>query len=457
MSDKETNAPSTDPDGTMIFVPTPSQAPPSETVGPIFWLRQNLFYSFFSSAITLLGIYFLFVTITGLYTWGVAEAVWTAESRRDCLDQSPHGACWAGIRTWFNSIIYGRYPDAEQWRIKLGFGLLVIWLLPIWIERIKARAWIGISAVLIYPYLAGYLFAGGERGVFMQFAFIASVTTLVANWLHVALTLLTGRGLPDWINRVCGLGNSTEKTQRIAFFSTLLLLFVAFYATFAGWEVAQVKTNLWGGLFLTFVIAGIGITFSLPAGILLALARRSELPAIRILAIGFIELVRSVPLISVLFMAVTMVPLFLPQGVELNKLAQAIVGVCLFFAAYMAETVRGGLQIVPIGQTEAAKSLGLNYWKSMYLIVLPQALKVMIPNIVSNFIALFKDTTLVSIIGLYDMLLMLKAIGRNSSWIGLHHEPLVFAAAIYFVICFAMSKYSQYLETVVGEGANQSR
>ncbi|MCK5364567.1 MAG: amino acid ABC transporter permease, partial [Gammaproteobacteria bacterium] len=154
----------------------------------------------------------------------------------------------------------------------------------------------------------------------------------------------------------------------------------------------------------------------------------------------------SVPLITVLFMAVTMMPLFLPADVQLNKLIQVIIGICLFAAAYMAEVVRGGLQAVPNGQYEAAKAMGLTYWKSMNLIILPQALKLMIPNIVGNFIGLLKDTTLVSIIGLYDMLLMLKATGQNPIWIGLHTEPLMFGALVYFILCFAMSQYSQSLE-----------
>jgi general L-amino acid transport system permease protein len=151
-------------------------------------------------------------------------------------------------------------------------------------------------------------------------------------------------------------------------------------------------------------------------------------------------------LITVLFMAVTMMPLFLPPDFQLNKLVQVIIGVCLFAAAYMAEVVRGGLQAVPNGQYEAAKAMGLTYWKSMNLIILPQALKLMIPNIVSNFIGLLKDTTLVSIIGLYDMLGMLKATGQNPIWIGLHTEPLMFGAFVYFILCFAMSQYSQFLE-----------
>jgi len=159
-----------------------------------------------------------------------------------------------------------------------------------------------------------------------------------------------------------------------------------------------------------------------------------------------IELVRSVPMITVLFMSVTMLPLFFPNTMELNKLVQVLVAVCLFAGAYMAETVRGGLQAIPRGQYDAAKSIGLGYWHTMLFIILPQALKAMIPNIVTSFISLFKDTTLVSIIGLFDIMLMARNISIDKNWFGLHSEPLVAISILFFVICYSMSQYSQRLE-----------
>jgi general L-amino acid transport system permease protein len=205
-------------------------------------------------------------------------------------------------------------------------------------------------------------------------------------------------------------------------------------------------------LFLTFVVAGIGIASALPGGIILALGRRSEMPVARALSISFIELFRSVPLITILFMATTMFPLFMPEGFVLNKLTQVIIAVCLFSACYMAETVRGGLQTIPRGQFEGGHTIGLGYWQTMGLIIMPQALKNMIPNIVGNFISLLKDTTLVSIIGLFDVLNMLRAIGKDRTWLGLHIEPLVFGAMMFFLICFAMSKYSRHLEVKLATG-----
>ncbi len=179
---------------------------------------------------------------------------------------------------------------------------------------------------------------------------------------------------------------------------------------------------------------------------MVALARRSRMPFLRACVIAYIELTRSVPLVAVLFFAVTMTPLFLPPEVSLDKLVLVLVAVSIFATAYMAEVIRGGLQSVPLGQLEAAMSIGLGYWNMMRLIVLPQALRNMIPNIASQFIGLLKDTTVVAIVGLYDFLLMLRASGQNPVWIGLHIEPFVFGGAVYFCLCFAISRYSRELE-----------
>ena len=207
-----------------------------------------------------------------------------------------------------------------------------------------------------------------------------------------------------------------------------------------------VDTSSWGGLLLTLVIAGVGMTAALPLGVLLALGRRSGLPAIETLCVTFIEFWRGVPLITVLFMSSVMLPLFLPAGMNFDKLLRALIGVSLFQAAYMAEVVRGGLQAIPKGQLEAAAALGLGYWKSMLLIVLPQALKLVIPGIVNTFIALFKDTSLVLIIGLFDLMNIVHNATTNPEGLGFSTEGYVFAAAVYWLFCFGMSRYSQRLE-----------
>jgi general L-amino acid transport system permease protein len=223
-----------------------------------------------------------------------------------------------------------------------------------------------------------------------------------------------------------------------------IVAFCLFYGGVLGLEV--VPTARWGGLFLTLVIAGVGIVAALPLGILFALGRRSDMPIVRAVCITFIEVMRGVPLITILFMASVMLPLFLPQGVNFDKLLRALVGVALFAAAYMAEVVRGGLQAIPKGQYEAAQALGLSYWKMMGLIVLPQALRVVIPGIVNTLIGLFKDTTLVLIIGLFDLLGIAQAALTDASWIGFATEAYLFAALGYWVFCFGMSRYSMYVE-----------
>ena len=223
-----------------------------------------------------------------------------------------------------------------------------------------------------------------------------------------------------------------------------IIAFVLFKGGLFGLSV--VETRRWGGLLLTLVIAGVGMTAALPLGVLLALGRRSQMPAIQTLCVTFIEFWRGVPLITVLFMSSVMLPLFLPEGMNFDKLLRALIGVTLFQAAYMAEVVRGGLQAIPKGQFEAAAALGLGYWKVMALIVLPQALKLVIPGIVNTFIALFKDTSLVLIIGLFDLMNIVHNATTNPEWLGFSTEGYVFAAAVYWLFCFSMSSYSQSLE-----------
>lgn len=214
-----------------------------------------------------------------------------------------------------------------------------------------------------------------------------------------------------------------------------------------GWLVQPVvETPLWGGLFLTLLISIVGIVASFPIGIVLALGRRSSMPAVKALCVSFIELVRGVPLVTVLFMASVMLPLFFPPGWTIDKIMRALIGVSLFSGAYMAEVIRGGLQAIPKGQYEAADAMGLTYWQSMRLIILPQALRLVIPGIVNSFISLFKDTTLVFIMGLYDLLGIGRLITTGQDWLGHDVESYVFCAFGFWIFCFAMSRYSQGLE-----------
>ena len=216
--------------------------------------------------------------------------------------------------------------------------------------------------------------------------------------------------------------------------------------------LTEVPTDHWSGLILTLVLSFVGIVGSLPIGILLALGRRSKMPVIRGICVVFIEVWRGVPLISVLFMASVMLPLFLPDGVNFDKLLRALIGIVMFQSAYMAEVVRGGLQAIPRGQYEAASALGLGYWKSMRLIIMPQALKLVIPGIVNTFIALFKDTTLVLIIGLFELLKTVEVAIQDPNWRNVATEGHLFAAFGFWIFCFSMSRYSQALERKLDTG-----
>ena len=435
------------------FRPKPSLPPPANTVGVVGWLRKNLFGGPVDAILTLLGLYVIYLILEFVVEYGFLNAVWTASSYRECLDiNGGEGACWAGIAVWFNSMMYGRYPDEEQWRVNLGGIVLLLWLIPFWLPKVTGKIQVGMSAVLTFPFLGAALFIGGELGIFLHIMTAIALTLFVAVWLHVASCYLLGKSLPDVLISVTGFADKDDRLHKYVLMSAFGVGFVIAVLYLLTWDLVEVPTTIWGGLFLTMVISGIGIASALPNGILLALGRRSKMPVIRVFCTAFIELFRSVPLITILFMAVTMMPLFLPVEFNPPKLAMVIVAVCIFAAAYMAETVRGGLQAVNKGQYEAAQAMGLNFWKMMALIVMPQALKLMIPNIVGSFMGLMKDTTLVSIIGLYDILLMSKAAGQNPTWLGFHTEPLLFTAAIFFVLCFAMSKYSQHLERTIGGG-----
>ncbi|WPP00760.1 amino acid ABC transporter permease [Pseudomonas sp. HR96] len=227
---------------------------------------------------------------------------------------------------------------------------------------------------------------------------------------------------------------------------------IAFFLLHGGLGLEPVATSQWGGLMLTLVIATVGIAGALPLGILLALGRRSKMPAVRVVCVTFIEFWRGVPLITVLFMSSVMLPLFLPEGMNFDKLLRALIGVILFQSAYVAEVVRGGMQAIPKGQYEAAAAMALGYWRSMGLVILPQALKLVIPGIVNTLIALFKDTSLVIIIGLFDLLNSVKQASADPKWLGMATEGYVFAALVFWIFCFGMSRYSQYLERKLDTG-----
>ncbi len=358
----------------------PDLPPPRLASGPIYWIRENLLSSWLNIALTLVAVYFLYWLIPTALNWALFDAVFTAESRKECLSIGS-GACWAFVGERSEQFIYGFYPAEERWRVDLSFVLLIVALVPVLFAQIPGRGSLLIFA-FIYPVLAFFLLVGSDLIPFLP----------------------------------------------------------------------AVETAKFGGFMLTMVVGVTGIVASLPIGIVLALGRQSKMPIIRILCVLFIEFIRGVPLITLLFVASTMLNYFLPPGTTFDLLLRVLIMVTLFSSAYLAEVIRGGLQAIPKGQTEAADALGLRYWQSMRLIVLPQALKISIPGIVNSFIGLFKDTTLVSIIGLLDPLGIGRAALSDIKWTGLASEVYVFIAVFFFVCCFGMSRYSLYLEKKLETG-----
>lgn len=239
-----------------------------------------------------------------------------------------------------------------------------------------------------------------------------------------------------------------KKVHNIKVKAFILISFpiITYTLVSGGLGLEVVETEKWGGLLLTIIVASVGIIASFPIGILFALGRQSNMPIIKTISVIYIEFIRGVPLITLLFMSSVILPLFFPEGMDFDKLLRALIGITLFQAAYIAEVVRGGLQAIPKGQYEAADAMGLSYWQSMGLIVLPQALKISIPNIVGSFISLFKDTTLILIIGLFDVLAMVTLTNSDTDWLGFETEGYVFVTMIYWIICFSMSRYAKSIE-----------
>ena len=468
---------------------------PLSVAGPLAWIRANLFSSPLNAILTLLCVWLVIDTVPGMVRFYFLDAVWTGANRDACLADKvgrPVGACWAYIADRTQYFIYGSYPVAERWRVNIVFAMFalgVVWLL--W-NKAPLKKVGAFFFFVILPTSAFALLLGGEKaGFVISWALLLSVAAVVV--------LLILSAYPDLVAGLVGEAALVyEKAKptvarfsgpkRLAYtalvvfgllavvswkppapnaFDEAVLSFVNFptylkYLFYRLWMnvgpmafgLPRVDTGLWGGMTVTFLISAVGIVFSLPLGVLLALGRRSKLPAIQLLSVIFIEFVRGVPLITVLFMANTMLPLFVPQEWSPDRLLRPLVGVALFAAAYMAEVVRGGLQAMPKGQYEGAMSLGLGYWQMMRLIILPQALRIVIPGIVNTFIGLFKDTTLVTIVGIFDFLRTIEATLIDPTWATptTRSTGYAFAAIFYFLCCWGMSRYSIAVEKRLAAG-----
>jgi general L-amino acid transport system permease protein len=389
-------------------------APPRTTVGPIAWVRVNLFSSLLSSAVTGLLAGLLLVLAITVSEWAISQARWDVVTRNMRL------------------FLVGQYPGDQAWRIWLALLLLstLTGLSAGVFGRTTRALAIALSAMQLL--LAG-LMALSPVGPLVVVGFVANAAVVWAS-LVIALRARVPRRPLVW-----------------AWIVSIPVTFVLLNGVGPA-PMPSVSTNLWGGLLLTMVLAATGIILSFPLGVLLALGRRSTLPAVRILSTAYIELIRGVPLVTILFMADTMLPFFLPGEIRIERVARAMGGITLFSAAYVAENVRGGLQAIPTGQIEAAHALGLSATRTTLDIVLPQALRSVIPANVGLFISLLKDTTLVSIIGLSELLGIGRAILAQSESLGAHLEVFLFVAVVFFVLCYAMSQASYRLERALGVG-----
>ncbi len=363
--------------------PLPSRLAPVSNTGLTGWLKGNLFSSPFNTFLTLVCVYGLWQILPGLVNWFVLDATWgilgpegnanemTKQTVAACKEAG--GACWSLLSVKHRFMIFGFYPQDEQWRPLLTCLLLI-----------------------------GMVLISGIRAFWKPW--------LIAAWL-----------------------------------AAIAVCFMLMMGGIAG--LTHVPTSKWGGLPLTLGLAVFSVVFALPMGIALALGRRSNMNLIRTLCVSYIELIRAVPLISILFMASFLLPLFMPEELTINKLLRAQIGIILFAAAYMAEVIRGGLQAIPKGQYEAADAMGLSYWQATFKVILPQVLKVSIPPLVGTIIGTFKDSSLVVIIGLFDVLNTARvAFSSDPPWSPFYMEAYFVAATIFFIFCFGMSQYSQWLE-----------
>ncbi len=420
--------------GVVNSVALPSLDPPANTIGAVGWMKRNLFSSPFNSILTLLGAALLLIVIPPILNWTIFDAVWSGGS--EACKAAPTVACWPFVGSWWEFFIYGFYDKSERWRIDI-----VLWFLYAWVAFIvvddETRARRPTSSILAFV-------IGAISVIFVALLLRHGAPTL---WLLVATFLIIGLILWAW--------NLPNGRSRIGLLLLFIFPIIAYFILGGGvLGLKEISTSQWGGFSLTLVIAITGIVASLPLGILLALGRRSELPALRMVCTLFIEFWRGVPLITVLFMASFMLPLFMPKGVQFDQLIRALIGVALFSSAYMAEVIRGGLQAIPKGQYEGSQSLGLSYWKTMGLIVMPQALKIVIPGIVSTFIGLFKDTTLVLIIGLIDFLNSVQTAFTNPEWSikSVPYTGYVIVAVVFWFHCYGMAWYSKNLEDKLHTG-----
>ncbi|MEX0281562.1 MAG: amino acid ABC transporter permease [Arenibacterium sp.] len=407
----------------------PQQPPPVAEQGIVKWMRENLFAGPWNSALTIVALIAIYQIVTSSLPW-FANGVWNTASLQECRDvlEGATGGCFSVISERWNQLLFGfKYPPEHYWRPTLALLLLFVAAAPVLFFDLPRRM---LFFTAVYPFIAFWLIWGGTI-----WAPIFALLGIVVGYL------VYSRFVKD--------------SFAAGFFGGIVAAVITwwiggFLVPILGSEtplLEAVASRDMGGFMLNLILGTVCVSLSIPIGIVLALGRQSDMPIIKWICVVFIEFIRGVPLITLLFVANVVLAYFLPPGTTFDLILRVIIMITMFSSAYIAEVIRGGLAALPKGQYEAADSLGLDYPQAMRLIILPQALKISIPGIVNVAVGLFKDTTLVSVISMFDLVGMIRGpILASTEWNGVYWELFIFASILFFVVCYGISQYSQWLE-----------
>lgn len=406
----------------------PPSPPPASETGIVKWMRENLFSSVTNSILTLAALYAIYSILSGSMPW-ILGGIWQAPSLQACREilAGDSAGCFAVLTERWHQLIFGfKYPQEAYWRPTLAFVLLIVAVAPVLFANLPRRMLILTG---LYPFIGFWLIWGGT----LMAPLMGLVGFIVAYMVFQRLERSSFA-----MGVLGGLVAAIIVWTLGGYVSDAMSGFLA---------LEQIPSRDMGGFMLNIILGTVCVSLSLPIGILLALGRQSNMPIIKIICVVFIEFIRGVPLITLLFVANVVLAYFLPPGTTFDLILRVIIMITMFSSAYIAEVIRGGLAALPRGQYEAGDSLGLDYAQSMRLIILPQALKISIPGIVNVAVGLFKDTTLVSVISMFDLVGMIRGpILASTEWNGVYWELFGFASLLFFIICYGISQYSQWLE-----------
>lgn len=407
----------------------PQLPPPSTAAGPVKWLKDNLFATPANTVLTVVSVAVIYFLVVSSLPW-LLNGIWNSSSLAECREalDGKTGACFAVLSERWNQLLFGfKYPQDIYWRPSLAFVLFFLAAAPVLFFDLPRKL---LAFTALYPFIAFYLIWGGSiiTPVLALLSVIAAAVvyqTLLSKNFVLSVVAALVAGIVVW-----SLGSSIMPAPDVT-----------------EGAMRSIPSRDLGGFMLNMMLGVTCVSLSLPIGIMLALGRQSDMPFIKMICVVFIEFVRGVPLITLLFVASVMLAYFFPPEATVDLFLRVVIMITLFSAAYIAEVIRGGLAALPKGQYEAADSLGLDYAQSMRLIILPQALKISIPGIVNVSVGLFKDTTLVSVISMFDLVGMIRGpILASTEWNGVYWELFLFAALLFFVVCYGISQYSQWLE-----------